>query len=77
MELLPYEKKNEPQLITFLAACLPESGRSSDWDGRHQYYRDIENHFIGFWCLWDEDSIIGTDLLHSSTTQQSHQVYTV
>ena len=27
-------------------------------DGRHQYYRDIRNHFIGFWCLWDADSII-------------------
>ena len=69
MELVTYDEKYEPQLFAFLSACLPESGRYLDLDGRHQYYRDIRNHFIGFWCLWDEESIIGTVAVSEMTNE--------
>lgn len=69
MELMPYEKKNEKQLFDFLSVCLPESGRCLDLDGRHQYYRAISNHFVGFWCLWDAESIIGSVAISKLTNE--------
>ena len=69
MELMPYEKKNEKQLFDFLSVCLPESGRCLDLGGRHQYYRDISNHFVGFWCLWDAESIIGSVAISKLTNE--------
>ena len=59
-ELVEYRKEFEPLLITFLDSCLPESHRKLDIDGRHSYYLHIKEHFKGFWCLFDEDRIIGT-----------------
>lgn len=40
--------------------CLPESGRTLDLNGRHEFYRDIENDFAAFWCMFDKDKIVGT-----------------
>ena len=64
-ELMPFEpveyrKEYEPFLISFLEKCLPESHRCLDINGRHSYYLDIEEHFEGFWCMFDADSMIGT-----------------
>ncbi|MBQ6797248.1 MAG: GNAT family N-acetyltransferase [Clostridia bacterium] len=56
---IKYRKEYEPELIDFLAQCLPQSGRALDIDGRHSFYRDIENIFIAFWCMFDGDKIIG------------------
>lgn len=54
-----YDKIYEPQLIGFLEKCLPESGRALDINGRHSFYMDIENCFDSFWCMFDEEEIIG------------------
>lgn len=69
MELTAYDEKYESKLYAFLAVCLPESGRCLDLDGRHQYYRDIRNHFISFWCLWDADNIIGSVAISELTKE--------
>lgn len=55
-----YNKKYENMLIDFLVQCLPESGRNLDLSGRHKFYQDIENHFVAFWCMFDNDKIVGT-----------------
>lgn len=55
-----YEKQFEPMLFSFLETCLPESGRTLDLDGRHSYYREILEHFLAFWCMFDGESVIGT-----------------
>ena len=55
-----YNKMNENLLINFLQQCLPESGRILDLNGRHNFYRHIESYFIIFWCMFDEEKIIGT-----------------
>ena len=47
-------------MIDFLRQCLPESGRVLDINGRHQFYRNIENCLEAFWCLFDGDEVIGT-----------------
>lgn len=54
-----YNKIFEPQLISFLEKCLPESGRALDINGRHSFYMDIENCFDAFWCMFDDEGIIG------------------
>lgn len=59
-ELIDYEKIYEPQLLSFLEKCLPESGRALDIDGRHSFYKAISSHFVGFWCMLDNEDIIGT-----------------
>ena len=55
-----YEKKHERILIEFLQQCLPESNRTLDLKGRHKFYQDIENYFEAFWCMFDENKIVGT-----------------
>ena len=54
-----YDKENESLLFDFLERCLPESGRALDIDGRHSFYKDIENCFKAFWCMYDHEGIIG------------------
>lgn len=55
-----YNKKYENMLIDFLKECLPESGRILNLNGRHEFYQDIENYFVAFWCMFDNDKIVGT-----------------
>lgn len=59
-EPMRYHKMYEPLLLDFLEKCLPESGRALDIDGRHSFYKDIDNCFKSFWCMFDRDKIIGT-----------------
>ena len=59
-EIIEYQKEYEPQLISFLERCLPESHRCLDINGRHSYYLNIAEHFVGFWCMFDGSNIIGT-----------------
>ena len=58
-EPIEYNKMYEPLLIDFLEKCLPESNRALDINGRHCFYRDIENYFKVFWCMFDHEKIIG------------------
>ena len=55
-----YQKDFEPLLFDFLEKCLPESGRALDISGRHSFYKDIENCFKAFWCMFDQEKVIGT-----------------
>lgn len=55
-----YQKEYEPLLFDFLEHCLPESGRVLDINGRHSFYKDIENCFEAFWCMFDQGKVIGT-----------------
>lgn len=57
---IEYQKEFEQLLIEFLEQCLPESGRALDLQTRHGLYLDIEHNFKAFWCMFDNDKIIGT-----------------
>ena len=59
-EPIEYRKEYEPLLLDFLRRCLPESHRYLNIDGRHSYYLNIKDHFVGFWCMFDNNNIIGT-----------------
>lgn len=55
-----YNKQYYKYLIEFLKKCLPQSGRILDLNGRHKMYCDIDTFFEYFWCLFDENNMIGT-----------------
>lgn len=55
-----YKKQYHDDLLQFLEVCLPQSGRRFELDGRHKMYDKIEEYFEVFWCLFDEEHIIGT-----------------
>lgn len=58
-EPVKYNKLYEPLLIDFLEQCLPESGRTLDINGRHSCYKDIENCYKAFWCMFDREKVVG------------------
>lgn len=47
------------EVLHFLEAVLPESGRNLDADAIEQYVNDLAN-FENVWCMYDEASLIGT-----------------
>lgn len=55
-----FDKTYIDRLIAFLQECLPQSGRKLELDGRHKMYCNIDTYFESFWCLFDEENIIGT-----------------
>lgn len=63
-EPIKYCNEFQSLLIEFLEMCLPESNRALDIDGRHAFYKDIENNFKGFWCIFDSGKIIGAVAVH-------------
>lgn len=58
--IIPFSPSMQDDILSFLAACLPESGRVFEPAGRHRAYQDIGNHFEAFFCLMDKDAMIGT-----------------
>ena len=44
----------------FFANVFPEAGKTYEPEGRHAVFADAEHNFIGFWCLFDDDKLIGT-----------------
>lgn len=55
-----FDKGYNDKLILFLQECFPQSGRKLELDGRHRMYSNIDAFFENFWCLFDENDIIGT-----------------
>lgn len=59
MEIVEYNSKYHNELICFLEKCIPESGRELDIEGLHKAYSDVEKYYSKFWCLFDNENIIG------------------
>lgn len=55
-----YDIKYQNYLVRFLQECLPQSGRKLELTGRHKIYCNINDSFEDFWCLFDDENIIGT-----------------
>lgn len=59
-EIKECENDTQSQIHAFMELCLPESGRIFELNGRHYAYKNIEENFLKFWCMYDGDKIIGT-----------------
>ncbi len=55
-----YSNELQNDIIGFLENVLPESGRKLDLDGRHSFLMCILDAYEKFWCLYDEECLIGT-----------------
>lgn len=55
-----FSEDMQENTVRFFTEVFPESGKSFELGGRHSYYADIKRNFTGFWCLLDDDRIIGT-----------------
>lgn len=54
------KEENQAEVLLFMECCLPESGRIFELDGRHYAYKNIQENFLKFWCMYDGEKIIGT-----------------
>ena len=59
-EIRECNNANQSQVHAFMERCLPESGRVFELDGRHNAYKNIQENFLKFWCMYDNENIIGT-----------------
>ncbi len=61
MEIKEYANTEleQNEVLHFLEAVLPESGRNLDADAIKQYVKSLED-FEKVWCLYDGVSLIGT-----------------
>lgn len=70
LRLYAYEEQYQDDLIRFLKKCLPQSGRCLDLKGRHDVYLKVEDTFEHFWCLYNDDEMIGTVALKRLDSQR-------
>lgn len=59
-EMKKYSKDLQSDLINFYRIVLPESGRELDLNGRHKVFNNIDLYYDKFWCLYDDNQLIGT-----------------
>jgi len=55
-----YRKEYDERILTFLEKAFTETGKEFNRNGKHSFYSDIKTNFEKFWCLFDEEELIGT-----------------
>ena len=60
IKLVPYNVKYKQGVFEFTDTCFEELGKKFEPSGRHSFYNDIDNTFEIFYCLTDNDKVIGT-----------------
>ena len=60
MELVQYKEEYKQRVFDFADRCFEELGKEFEPEGRHYFYNDIEKSFEVFYCLLDEEKVIGT-----------------
>ena len=60
MDLIPYKSSLKTPLFDFTYRCFEELGKKFEPSGRHSFYNIIESAFEVFYCLIDNDNVIGT-----------------
>lgn len=60
-----YQAENQTQIYDFLNNVYSELNWRFDLQGKHKSYTNIEDNFDKFWCLFDDDTLIGTVALRN------------
>ena len=58
--LVPYNESYKQKVFVFTDKCFEELGKKFEPDGRHDFYNNIGDNFVVFYCLIDQDKLIGT-----------------
>lgn len=59
----PYRDEFKDKIPEFIALVFPETNRHFQPEGRHACYLDVPGHFFAFFCLFDDERLIGTSAL--------------
>lgn len=60
IDLVAYDASYKQRVFDFTDRCFEELGKKFEPEGRHYFYNDIANAFEAFYCLVDEEKVIGT-----------------
>ena len=60
VKLVTYEEQYKQRVFDFTDSCFTELGKRFEPEGRHYFYNDIGREFEVFYCLVDNDMVIGT-----------------
>lgn len=60
VKLVQYEEKYKQSVFDFTDRCFTELGKRFDPSGKHYFYNDINDSFEVFYCLVDQDMVVGT-----------------
>lgn len=60
IDLVVYDASYKQRVFDFTDRCFEELGKKFEPEGRHYFYNDIANAFEAFYCLVDEEKVIGT-----------------
>ena len=60
INLVSYDASYKQRVFDFTDRCFEELGKKFEPEGRHYFYNDIEKSFEAFFCMTDEEKVIGT-----------------
>ena len=60
LAICTYSDSLKESLFGFYAECFPKIGKTFEPDGRHYFYNDISGSFEVFFCLVDQEMVVGT-----------------
>ena len=60
LEIVSYEESLKGSLFAFYSECFPGIGKPFEPEGRHEFYNHIPEYFERFWCLADDDDVLGS-----------------
>ena len=60
INLVSYDASYKQRVFDFTGKCFDELGKKFEPCGRHYFYNDIEKSFEAFFCMTDEEKVIGT-----------------
>ena len=58
--LVPYNDSYQQRVFDFTDKCFEELGKKFEPSGRHGFYKNIDDNFVAFYCLLDQEKLIGT-----------------
>ena len=60
VKLVTYEDSLKQRVFDFTDSCFNELGKRFEPDGRHYFYNNISDSFEVFYCLVDQEMVVGT-----------------
>lgn len=63
VKLVPFDDLLKQRVFDFTDSCFNELGKKFEPEGRHYFYNNINESFEVFYCLVDQDMVVGTAAL--------------
>lgn len=63
VKLVPFDDPLKQRVFDFTDSCFNELGKKFEPEGRHYFYNNINESFEVFYCLVDQDMVVGTAAL--------------